>query len=219
VHGNEYVNTKNIEERTGEWLRAAGGPRLDLSPDDCALLVVDVQRFFAHPRGRSYLPAAAAVIPRLLRLLRGWRRAGHPVAFTRHCHLPDDPPGMLQRFWGSVLSCDDPDSHLIPQLRPAPAEPVLRKTTYDGFRGTGLEDWLRSAGRRQLLVVGLLTHLCVETTVRSAFVRGFEPLVAADATATVSGEMHAGSLRAMAHGFAGVVSVDDVLRTVCGHDG
>jgi nicotinamidase-related amidase len=123
---------------------------------------------------------------------------------------------MLMGFWGSVIRCSSPDSALLETLGRRPVEPVFRKTTYDGFHGTGLEDWFREKGVRQLLAVGFLTHLCVETTVRSAFVRGLQPLVAADATATVSEEMHVASLRAMHHGFAGVLSSQAVLKELGG---
>ncbi len=210
MRAERYVTAESLEESAVGWLAGAGGSRLRLEPDKCALLVVDVQRFFAHPDGASHLPVAEAVVPGILSLLRVWRGLNLPLAFTRHCHRAGEERGALLNFWGSTIGCEDPDSALLPELGRRNGEPVFRKTTYDAFRGTGLERWLGDSGCGQLLAVGFLTHLCVETTVRSAFTRDLEPFVVVDATATVTEAMHACSLRAMAHGFAGLLDVRGV---------
>jgi len=208
-----YLTAKNAQRKTEEWLELlAVRPRFRLDAGRCALLVVDAQRFFAHPDGASYIPSAAVAVDSIIRLLGGWRAEDRPVAFTRHCHRREDDGGMLMRFWGSVIECSSPDSALLEVLGRRREEPVIEKTTYDSFWNTELERWLGLRGCSQVLATGFLTHLCVETTVRSAFVRGFEPFVAADATATVFEEMHLGSLRAMAHGCADVLSTQLALE-------
>ncbi len=89
---------------------------------------------------------------------------------------------------------------------------VLRKTTYDAFLGTDLEAILRSRKIDQVLVTGVLTHMCCETTARSAFCRGFQVHVAADATAASNEERHIGSLLAMADSVAIVESTGEILK-------
>lgn len=134
---------------------------------------------------------------------------------------------MLGRFYDELIHCDDEDSQLIGDLidgiphsnegtggHLAPRERVVRKTTYDAFFDTALEAFLRDNEVEQVLIVGVLTHLCCETTARSAFVRGFEVYVAADATATSSESLHLGSLMALADGFGVVMSTEEVLQ-VC----
>lgn len=212
MHAERYVTARSLAEKARGWIAEAGGSGPGPDPGRCALLVVDVQRFFAHPSGASYLPAAEAVVPRILSLLEGWRRRGLPVAFTRHCHRAGEEEGAMKGFWGSVIRCGDPDSALLADLSPGGGEPVFRKTTYDAFMGTGLEGWLRGAGCSQVLAAGFLTHLCVESTVRGAFSRDLEPFVAVDATASVSETMHVASLRAMAHGFARLLKAADALE-------
>ena len=219
MHAERYVTAPSLAGKARSWIAEAGGSGPGPDPGRCALLVVDVQRFFAHPSGASYLPASQAVIPRILSLLEGFRSRGLPVAFTRHCHRAGEEEGAMLRFWGSVIGCDDPDSALLAGLSPGGREPVFRKTTYDAFMGTGLERWLRQTDCSQMLAAGFLTHLCVESTVRGAFSRDFQPMVAVDATATVSESMHVCSLRAMAHGFARLLEVDGALEMLSERSG
>ena len=118
---------------------------------------------------------------------------------------------MLGRFWSSLIRCSDPDSSLV--FEPLPEEAVIRKTTYDSFYGTGLEEILRTGTISQVLITGVLTHLCCETTARSAFVRGFEVYAAVDAMASSREELHLGSLLAMADGIGVMMDTAGVLRS------
>lgn len=211
-----YVKPESIDAKTEEWLRRVRGsvrprPELVLEPGKCVLLVIDMIRHFAHPSGRAYLPATEAVIPRIGALLNLWRTMGAPVVFTRHCHMDDGDLGMLGRFFTDHVRCSEEDSQLIGELSPIEDEPVVRKETYDSFHQTGLEDHLRSLGVEQVLITGVLTQLCCETTAREAFVRGFEVHMAADAMATATEELHLGSLLGAASGFAVVWSVGEIL--------
>jgi len=212
-----YVTRENIDRIAAEWLAGIAAttrprPWLRIDPKRCAVIVLDMQRHFASPAGRAYLPATTAVIPGLAALLGHWRRLGAPVAHTRHCHAGPGDLGMLGRFFTDHIRCGEEDSLIVPELAPAAGEPVFVKTTYDAFLGTGLEAFLRSAGAAQVLVTGVLTQLCCDTTARAAFVRGFEVYIAADATATASEELHLGSLRGLASGVAVVTGIASILH-------
>ncbi|KAI3782537.1 hypothetical protein L2E82_12587 [Cichorium intybus] len=113
---------------------------------------------------------------------------------------------MLGEWWGSDLIIDGtPDSELIPEIGRREEELVVEKNTYSGFRGTQLEERLQGMGVEEVIVTGVMTNLCCETTAREAFVRGFRVFFSTDATATSSEELHQATLMNMAYGFAYLV--------------
>lgn len=213
----EYATEGTLDEKARRWLDAVRGsvpyrPNLQVNPARCALLVVDMLRYFASPKGRCFLPASAGIASRIRDLLDAWRRSGGTVVFTRHCHEDDHDLGMLGRFFSDHIASREPDSQIIKMLEPLDGERVFAKTTYDAFIGTDLEGYLKKERVEQVLVTGVLTHMCCETTARSAFCRGFEVYVPVDATASSCEERHLASLMAMADAVAVVVSTHEVLE-------
>ena len=212
-----YIVPEEMEARALEWVseirsRVRPRPHLQLEPGRCVLVVVDMLRYFADPEGRCYLPGAGAIVPGLAALLAAWRTAGGMVVYTRHCHEGPDDLGMLGRFYSDHIACGESDSLIVSALAPAPGEKVVRKTTYDAFHGTELADHLAIAGVDQVLITGVLTHLCCETTARTAFVRGFEVYVPVDGTASSSERLHLSSLSGLADGVAIVNTISEVCE-------
>lgn len=212
----KYTSFETLDVQTAQWLaevRASVAPRphLAVEPASCALLVIDLLNYFAHPTGRAFLPAAPAIVSRVGLLLNAWRSFGGTVAFTQHCHTGQGDLGMLGRFFSDFIRCGEPEASILNELSPNPGEAVFTKTTYDAFMGTELDSFLDAREMRQVLVVGVLTHMCCETTARSAFCRGYEVYVPADATASSNEERHLQSLKAMADSVAMVTSTAEVL--------
>ncbi len=213
-----YLTMKNREEKTSAWMELLARsvpprPHWRMDPARAALLVLDVQQVFCEPTGMHYLPAFEAVQAGLLPLMRAWHALHRPVILTRHVHGVDEPEGCMLRFYGSVIRDGDPGAEYASFLDGFDGEGVVRldKHTYDAFRGTSMESLLRTQGCDQVLVAGVLTHLCVETTVRSAFVRDIEPFVLVDGCASSRESLHVNSLVSLASGFAGMLC----CRQVC----
>ena len=120
---------------------------------------------------------------------------------------------MFGRFFSDHIRYHEPDSRLIDELAPKPSEPVIHKTTYDAFFGTKLDTLLQQHHLDQVLVTGVLTHLCCDTTARAAFCRGFEVYIAADATASSTEQLHVGALLGLADGVAVIQSTREILGT------
>lgn len=211
-----FVSGGNIDDKASGWLETVAActaprPHLKVRTGECALLVIDMLRYFAHPEGRVFLPSTAAIVPRIRSLLDRWRGSGGTVVFTRHCHDGPEDLGMLGRFFDDYIRCGERDSEIIDELAPLPSEMVFRKNTYDAFHGTGLEGYLGERGMKQVLVTGVLTQMCCETTARTAFVRGYEVFVPVDALTTSTEELHLGSLRSMATCCAVMTSTGELL--------
>ncbi|XP_047318247.1 nicotinamidase 2-like [Impatiens glandulifera] len=168
------------------------------NPKSCVLLVIDMQNYFST--------IAKPILPSITTTIDLCRRASIPIIFTRHCHKSPADYGMLGEWWNNDLVFDGtPEAELMPELRRLPSEEVVEKNTYSAFRATDLEDRLKEIGVEEVIVTGVMTNLCCETTAREAFVRGFRVFFSTDATATSSLELHEATLMNIAYGFAYLV--------------
>ena len=100
---------------------------------------------------------------------------------------------------------------MVPELEPAESERVIRKRTYDAFHETELQQVLAAHKCEQILIGGVLTHMCCATTARSAFVRGFATHLLADGTATTTEALHLAALHTLADSVAILHSTREVL--------
>jgi len=185
------------------------GPAFDIFR--AALLILDMQTFFIDEKSHAFVPDAPAIVSGLAELARRFGAAGRPVIMTCHSNTPEDS-GMMGAWWKHLLEPGSPETALEPTLEDLSTE-IVAKTQYDAFYGTDLEKILRDSGTEQVVVTGVMTHLCVEATARSAFVRGFAVFVPADGTATYNREYHAASLLNLAHGTAAVITMSNLIET------
>jgi nicotinamidase-related amidase len=165
------------------------------------LVVIDMQRDFIEPGGfgaslGNDVSLLQAIVPTVARLIAGFRAAGLPVIHTRECHRPDLsdlPPSKRNRGapalrigdpgpMGRILIAGEPGAEIIPALAPLPGEVVIDKPGKDAFYATPLGDILAARGVRQLVFAGVTTEVCVQATMRAANDRGFDGLLATDAT-------------------------------------
>jgi nicotinamidase-related amidase len=206
--GEAYVRQEDLDRKLEEWLAQIARydrPWIDLDPAHAVLLVVDLQRAFTDPRFESFLPAVEAILPRVNRLVAAFHAAGRPVLFTRHAHPREESGSAMERWWKELLREGTEEAELDPRLDRRPGDPVVTKRRYDAFFDTPLEKLLRRRGAKGIVLAGVMTNLCCETTARSAFVRDFDVFFVADGTAAVNEAFHRGSLANLAMGFARVV--------------
>ncbi|RAZ92230.1 cysteine hydrolase [Mesorhizobium hawassense] len=182
-------------------------------PETTALIVIDMQRDFAEPGGfgaslGNDVSRVTAIVPTVKKLVEGFRAAGLPVIHTMECHRPDLsdlPPAKRDRGnpsirigdagpMGRVLIAGEPGTAILDELAPLPGEIVIEKPGKGAFYATGLGDDLKRIGVRQLVFAGVTTEVCVQTTMREANDRGYECLVAEDATESYFPEFKAAAL-------------------------
>lgn len=188
-----------------------------------ALVMIDMQRDFLDPGGfgaalgNDVSQLATAVEP-AKRLLEACRRHGLTVIHTREAHLPDlsdCPPAKRARGhatlrigdpgpMGRILIIGEPGVEIVPALAPLPGEIVIDKPGKGAFYATRLGDVLAVRGISHLLVGGVTTEVCVQTTLREANDRGYDCLLVEDATASYFPEFKAATL-AMIRAQGGIV--------------
>jgi isochorismate hydrolase len=97
------------------------------------------------------------------------------------------------------------DWEIINAISPLETDGILDKNRYSAFWDTGLDESLKSIDIEELIITGVMTNCCCETTAREAFVRDYRVFFVADATATVNDELHIASLKNLSYGFAYVI--------------
>ncbi len=180
---------------------------------NAALLLIDVQKGFDDPVwGRRNNPGAEA---NMATLLQAWRQTGRPIFHIQHCSLNPHSP----------LHADTPGHAIKELVQPKSEEPVFQKHVNSGFIGTDLEECLRKERITTLIITGLTTNHCVETTTRMAGNLGFDAYLVSDATATFDrlgpdGLLHRAeeiqimTLVNLHQEFATIVTTDEVLRNL-----
>lgn len=182
-------------------------------PTSTALMVIDMQRDFIEPGGfgaalGNDVTPLQAIVPNTARLIAAARSAGVAVIHTRECHAPDlsdCPPAKLSRGvpelrigdpgpMGRILIAGEPGAEIVPELAPTPDELVIDKPGKGAFYATRLGDALSKAQIKSLIFAGVTTEVCVQTTMREANDRGFECLLATDATESYFPEFKAATL-------------------------
>lgn len=206
-----YFSPQNIAIQATHLLQhASSRPReLALIPEQVALLVLDMQDYFLRPESHAYIPTAATIIPGLQQLIAAFVRRQWPIVFTQHLNTAANA-GMMTGWWRDLITADNPLSAITTKLDTRAGQ-VLQKTQYDAFYQTDLEARLHQHNVHQVIVCGVMTHLCCETTARSAFVRGFEVIFPVDGTATYNRKFHLATLTNLAHGFAHLTQVSTLL--------
>jgi nicotinamidase-related amidase len=158
-----------------------------------ALLVYDMQVGIVR-----HLPDADGFVARVVRVVDAARRAGMRVIFARHLSLPNELAGVFQlrtaMAWQRVERVEDvkpqflrdsPSFQLVPELTPLPSEAVFDKLAMSMFVGTPLEMVLRDCGINAFAIVGAVTEIGIEPTVRHGADLGFIPVVVTDACGSV----------------------------------
>jgi isochorismate hydrolase len=170
-------------------------------PGRCALLVIDMQRYF--------FSIATPILGNVLSIIEACRSKGIRIIFTRHGHRDvSEDGGMLAEWWGDQIDHGSKDWELIEALKASDADIIIDKNRYSVFHETGFHEILKSQKIDELIITGVMTNCCCETTARDAFVRDYRVFFVSDATATVNDELHVASLKNLAFGFAYIVSTE-----------
>jgi ureidoacrylate peracid hydrolase len=193
-----------------------------------AFVLVDLQNDFCKPGGHWYqqgfeLPHAAEIIHNAGQLLATARAINVPVIFVQmtnppslestspayarflhiKCGLEPDRLGCYPDTWGFEI---------VEELQPKPGESIIQKNRSSGFIGTNLEMILRSNGIQTVVLAGVASHACVESTARDAFNHDYHVVIAEDAIGAHSPELHQATLQIM-HVRYDVLTTNELIQT------
>ena len=184
----------------------------DFETKGLALLVLDMQDFFVSADSHAFVPSAPDLIPAVLKLAEEFEVNDLPVVYTRHLNTDEDSC-MMRWWWRDTITRENPISQIHDKFDTSWAG-VVEKSQYDAFYNSRLDELLHQLEVKTLVITGVMTNLCCETTARSAFVRGYRVLMPVDGTATMNMGLHRSTTANLAHGFAEPVSVASILSSI-----
>jgi len=212
-----YVSVDSLQLKTQTWLKniaAFNTHEMQLNVAKSALLVIDMQKFFLDPTSPSFTCGGLAIIPNLKRLIATFREHKSPVIFTRHVHhssLID--AGLMGWWWKGMCFEGSPDSEIIPDLAPLTSEKQIMKHRYSAFYNTDLDTILRCLKIEDVVITGIMSNMCCESTARDAYFRDYRVLFLADGNGSIIEDMHIATLLNLAFGFAYVTTTEKIIHS------
>lgn len=177
-----------------------------------ALILIDIQNDY-FPQGKWPLVGVEAAADKAQQLLQAFRQAGDAVIHVRHEFTADDAPFFTPGSEGA---------HLHPKVLNENDEPVVLKHFVNAFRQTNLREVLEQRSITDLVVVGSMSHMCIDAVVRAAADYGYTVTVIHDACATrdlefngktvAAAQVHEAYMASLAFAYASVVSADEFLE-------
>jgi len=181
------------------------------------LLVVDMQNFFQS--------MTTTALPNIKKLISHFQqKATSPIIFTQHGHskeeLTSNPsPNQLVRKWGASgsIATGSHDWQIQDDLKKdAESARVVAKNTYDAFINTNLQQLLDNDKVERVVVCGVMTDCCCDTTARSAFNRGFETWLVSDACGSANKTQHQAGLKGFGFAFGEVITTKEAIEMLEG---
>ncbi|HWQ63940.1 MAG TPA: cysteine hydrolase family protein [Methanospirillum sp.] len=181
-----------------------------------ALILIDIQNDY-FPGGKMELVGAENAGKKAGSMLDAARKNGYLIIHIQHLATRPDAPFFLPETKGAMIN---------DLVKPLPGEDVVQKNFPNSFRETNLQEILTKAGVENLVIGGMMTHMCVDATVRAAADLGYQCMLASDACATrdliwdgqtVPAEyVHMSFLAALSGLYVQVFSTEDVIRQIKG---
>ncbi|MFT7458522.1 MAG: nicotinamidase-related amidase [Planctomycetota bacterium] len=187
-----------------------------ITPNKAALLIIDMQNGFLEPGAMLEVPAGRDIIPNIVNLMGECRKLNVPVIWVQ---LDSSAPygGLLLdkypplrdeqvlykgthsfELFASVPQPEEGDFHIV-------------KHKYDAFHGTDLDTLLRNIGIDTIIIAGVTTNCCCESTARSAFEHDYKVAFTSDGTAAFEKRLHDATLGSIRELFGRVLTIDDVI--------
>ncbi len=211
-----YVTPDTIATKSKLWLEkilAFNQHNMQINRGRAALLVIDMQKYFLDPASPTFTCGGLAILPTLQRLIGVFRETGLPVIYTRHVHHPNRlDAGIMGWWWEGMCLEGSPESDVHHDIAPLFEEKVILKHRYSAFYNTDLETVLRCLKVEDIVISGIMTNMCCESTARDAYYRDYRVFFLADATGTINEEMHMASLLNLAFGFANVTTANEIIK-------
>lgn len=216
-----YFTEENREEKISEWKSILSyfyskKKGFKFTMENTALLIIDMQEYFLNPKSHAYVPSSKTIIEPILKLKQFFKENSNVIYYTQYGSESGNViRNMMDRWWKGSLNTKDELFAISPAMEiDTKKELVVIKEGYDAFADyTNLAAILNRLGYSKLVITGVTTHLCCESTARSAFEYGFEVYLPIDCLATFNEDLHLSTLKVAAHGFGIPITSKEILES------
>lgn len=195
-----------------------------VAPEHTAVVVIDVQNEFCSPGGYFHkhndMLLVKKMMPNLVRFLAGCRERALKIAYFVNLYDPSQFNGPTCERWHRLgikeeyCVADTWGGAVCDTVAPQPGEPVFPKNTYSGLTSAGFRSWLGENGIKTLILTGVSTNICVESTARQAFMDGFYVVVVEDCVAAYTEDEQRIALKNIKGFFGNVVLSHEILNVL-----
>lgn len=184
-----------------------------VTPQNTALIIIDMQRDFVDPSAPIACAGAQDIIPMIRRITDMARSAGIPVIYTQESHRRQKIDFGLELEYGETEHCIEgtPGVEIISELIPAESDYVLVKRRYSGFFATDLDLLLKGLSVNTLILSGVATDVCVRATAQDALQLNYRVLLPRECVAGTTVSRHEAALEHIGYVLGYVMSLDDVM--------
>ncbi len=210
-----YVSKENLKDKVREWkeiIKPYNTHPLKLDVKNSALLVIDMQKFFLNPENPTFTEGGLAIVENIRNLIQAYRQKNLPVIYTCHVHKSAQMDGGIMSWWWKGMCLEGSEgAKVYDEIKPRPEEKIVYKHRYSAFYNTDLETVLRCLNVKDLVITGIMTNMCCESTAREAYYRDYRVFFLMDATGSVNEDLHLATLKNVAFGFAYVTDTEEIL--------
>lgn len=215
----KFLTEQKLDTLVPKWtqrLRQFASRFQPLRVSESALIVVDMQLDFLQKEGQMPLWGGPVIVPRVKRAIEVFRKCGRPVIYTKHCYRNPEKDGGATAEWqcldrNSLLLREGmPHTEIHPDVAPVPDDYIIVKQRYSGFFATNLESILRGFKVRDVVIAGVASNACCQTTAHDAFFRDFHVFFLSDGTGGSDESAHIATLRDIAWLYGTVFTVAEL---------
>ena len=200
-----YFTTENEKEKKEEWLaklKIHEKHWKEWETSESALLVIDAQNYFLDSDSHAYLPVAPIIKRNIIEWIDLFEGKNRPIFFTTFA-VEENETDPINEWWGHTVKEGSFEAKLHPEIdAKRQGNTVLRKRTYNAFLDTDLDKILKEKRIKNLVITGVVSNLCCDSTAREAFNHGYCIFFAIDATGAYDEDSHLSTLKNLAQGFA-----------------
>lgn len=206
-----YINQSNIKKWKGSIGNYKSRKRItNYSIKNTALLVLDMQEFFLKKEQHAFIPDGLTIINNIKSVITLFRKYNSPIIFTKHALRSNNISDIQHKWWKKPLVEDNPAIKIVDDFV-IQDDIVITKEKYSAFKNTNLLQILKQKKISSLVITGVMTHLCCETTARDGFMEDFWINFLMDGVATYNEQLHEAALITLSHGFASIISTHDYI--------